>query len=261
MKEPLPPPKVTRTPRHSLRWLMEVLWSLCSQRIILRYKETALGFGWILLQPVALTVIFNYIRRVANIPTNDVPYPLFAATGLVAWSFTSLALSQSVGSLEGNFSLLKRTYLPKILLPLSTIFSALADLLVMVLLLVGLFFYYRFCPSIAILWLIPLLVIHFALLVGLSAIFSVANVFLRDVGYAVPHLIWLWFFASPVFYPASMVPKEFKSIAQWNPITGLIEGYRSVLLGRTHPSMELLDPAGIMTALILLVGLTLFRRL
>lgn len=261
MKEPLPFLKITLTPRHSLRWLAEVFWNLCSHRIILRYKETALGFGWILLQPVALTVIFNYIRKVASIPTNEVPYPLFVATGLIAWSFTSLAISQSVGALEGNSSLLKRTFLPKILLPLTTIFSTLADLLVMVLLLVGLFIYYGFGLSATALWVFPILAIHLALLIGVCTLLSVANVFLRDIGFAAPHLLWLWFFASPVFYPASMVPEEFKSIARWNPITGLIESYRAVLLGSTHPPMDLFIPAGITTALILIAGLTIFRRL
>ena len=258
-ENPSDKPKVTRTPRLSFRWMLELLWNLSTQRVALRYKETFLGFGWIFLQPVALTVIFNYIRRVSDIPTGHVPYTLFVAAGLIPWSFTSLAVSQSTVSIAGNGPILKRVALPKILFPLSTIFSTLADLLVMVFLLVGLFIYHRFLPPLTILWLPVIFGIHLALLIGLACLLSIIHVFLRDLGYAVPHLLWLWFFGSPVFYPASMVPSEFKRIAVWNPMVGLIESYRSILLSGKAPSPELFFPATVVSLGILLVGLAVFR--
>lgn len=255
------PPRasVSRTPRPSIRWQVELLLQWALHRVNLRYKETLLGFGWIFLQPVALTMIFNYIRRVADIPTGNIPYPLFVAVGLVPWSFTSLAISQSTMCVSGNESILKRIALPKILIPLSVILSAMADLAVMALLLVGLFLYYGHPLAVTALWLPVIVAVHLCLLVGLACILSLANVYLRDVGHAVPHLIWLWFFGSPVFYPARMVPSEFQTLARWNPMAGLIESYRTVLLQGQPPAWEWLGPAVLVSLAILGLGLLLFQ--
>ena len=252
-------PRVVRTPRVSFRWLIELLWNLTTQRVSIRYKETLLGFGWIFLQPVALTIIFNYIRRVADIPTGQIPYTLFVAAGLVPWSFTSLAVSQSSTCIAGNFSVLKRVALPKILLPLSVILSTLADLMVMAFLLIGLFIYHHSCPPLSILWIPLIFGVHLVLLVGLACLLSITHVFLKDIGHATPHLLWLWFFGSPVFYPSSMIPREFERLAAWNPMVGLIEGYRSVLLLGKPPSLDLFLPAALVSVGVLLLGLIVFR--
>lgn len=252
-------PHVVRTPRVSLRWCLELLWNTSLHRISLRYKETFLGFGWIFLQPVALTMVFNYLHRVTTIPIGNHPYPLFVSIGLVPWSFTSLAISQSSASIAGNQTLLKRVAVPKILLPLSTILSTMADLGVMIFLLIGLFFYYGFWPGLSILWVPIIFAVHLALLIGLACLLSLAHVFLRDVGQAVPHLLWLWFFGSPVFYPASMVPHDFRGLALWNPMGGLIESYRAVLLFDKPPPLDFFLPAVLISFGILIVGIFTFR--
>lgn len=253
--------RIIRSPRFSYRWCLELLWNLTLHRINLRYKETLLGFGWIFLQPVGLTLIFNYIRRVANIPTDNVPYPLFVAVGLVAWSYTSLAVNQAIIAIAGNSVVLKRVAVPRILFPLSTVTSTIADLMVMTFLLVGLFIYYGHAITNFIIWIPVLGLIHLSLLVGLSLLVSLAQVFLKDIGQATPHLLWLWFFASPVFYPASMVPREFKTLARWNPMAGLIESYRSVLLLDQAPPMDFLLPACVVSAILLGCGILLFCKL
>lgn len=235
--------------------------ALAVNRVLLRYKESLIGFGWILLQPVALTLIFNYIRRVTDIPTGEVPYPLFVAVGLVVWSFTSLVISQSVVAVGEYVYLLKRVALPKFLLPLSAVLASFADLCVMSLLLVGLFFYYQISLPWTIAWVPFLLTLHLVLLVGIGLMASLANVFLRDVGLAIPHLLWLWFFASPVFYPASMVPREFEALAKWNPMTGLIEGYRAALLLGEAPPAKFLIPAIVVISFIFLIGVLWFKRI
>ncbi len=253
---------ITRLPKHSLRWTAELLWKLSLHRVTIRYKETLFGVGWIFLQPVALTLIFYYIfHRFAHIPSGNIPYPLFTATGLVVWSITALVVSQSSGSLTGYADLLKRIALPRIVLPLSVIVATLADFAIMGILLIGLFLYYHVHLSVSMLWVVPIFLIHLMLLVGLSFLFSLSTVFLRDIGYAVGSLLQLWFFASPVFYPSSLVPKEFRTLADWNPMTGLIEGYRHALLGGQPPPMGLLIPAVIVSTGILVVGLVLFRFL
>lgn len=254
-------PKVIRAPRSSIRWSLELLWTLAVHRISIRYKETLFGFGWIFLQPIALTIIFNYIHRVARIQTGDIPYPLFAAVGLVVWSLTALTTSQSAIAVASEAALLKRIALPRILLPLSAVVSSLADLCVMGVMLIGLFVYYHAPLSWEVAWVPAIFVIHLSLLIGISCLISLANVFLRDIGHAVPSLLQLWFFASPVFYPSSMVPKEFTLLSRWNPMTGLIEGYRAVLLLGRPPSLELLWPALIVSLAMLILGAAFFRQL
>lgn len=253
---------ITRTPRPSFRWAAELLWSLAIHRVSIRYKETLFGFGWIFLQPVALTIIFTYIfHRFAKIPSGETPYPLFAAVGLVAWSLTALVVSQAVGSVTSHQILLKRVALPRILLPISVVMATLVDLGVMALLLVGLSAYYH-VPVSATVWWVPILLgIHLLLLIGLSCLFSLLSVFLRDVGYAIPFLLQLWFFVSPVFYPASLVPSEFRELARWNPMTGLIEGYRTVLCLGHPPPLDLLGPAACVAVGVSAAGLLFFRRL
>jgi len=258
--EPVPL-RIVRTPRRSVRWSLELLWTLAVHRINIRYKETLFGFGWIFLQPVALTIIFNYIHRVARIPTGEIPYPLFAAVGLVVWSITALVLSQSTICLTSQAPLLKRIALPRIFLPLSVLFSSIADLCVMGLLLVGLFLYYQRPPGMAWAWIPILLLLHFSLLMGLSCLVSLANVFLKDIGHALPFLLQIWFFASPVFYPYSMVPREFRMLARWIPLTGIIEGYRAALLSGQPPPLELLGPTFLATILISAVGILLFKKI
>lgn len=230
-------------------------------RITMRYKETLLGFGWIFLQPVALTGIFHYIRKVSNIPTGNVPYALFAAVGMVAWSFTSLYVSQSVISISGANVILKRVYLPKIIFPVSVLISAIFDLCVMVFLLVGLFFYYWYPISSAVLWLPVIFFIHLVFLVSLGCIISLINVFFRDIGQAIPQLLWLWFFACPVFYPQSMVPEQFHLLSRWNPMAGLIESYRAVLLLGQPPPVYLFGPTILVSTVMFIVGIGLFKKL
>lgn len=255
-------PVVARSPRHSLRWAAELLWQLSLHRISVRYKETVLGFGWIFLQPVALTMILTYIfKRFAQVSSGGIPYPLFTATGLVAWSLTSLVVGASAIALVSHHALLKRVALPRILLPMSTVVSALADLAVMLVLLVGIGLYYHVALPPTAPWALLLLAVHLMLLIGVSCLAALANVFFRDIGHALPSLLQLWFFASPVFYPASMVPREFSVLARWNPMTGLIEGYRAVLLAGQPMPWNLVGPAMITTAIVFGIAIAAFRAL
>jgi len=254
--------RIERSPKPSLRWTLELLWSLALHRVSIRYKETLFGFGWIFLQPVALTFIFTYIfHRFAKIPSGNTPYALFAATGLVAWSLTALVISQSSSSVTNHNVLLKRVALPKVLLPLSAVIATLADLGVMIVLLIGLFVYYQVPLSLTAAWALLVFAVHLALLIGLSCLVSLANVFLRDIGQAIPFLLQLWFFVSPVFYPASMVPAEFRGLAKWNPMTGIIEGYRAVLFVGKPPAWDFMGPAVLVTVCVLVAGIACFRRL
>ncbi len=257
----LPALQIQRSPRKSIRWTIELMLNLAVHRINTRYKETLLGFGWIFLQPVALTGIFHYIRKVSDIPTGNVPYALFAAVGMVAWSFTSLYASQSVIAVSGVTNILKRVYIPKIIFPVSVLISAVVDLCVMTLLLVGLFIYYHYPISWTAIWLPAILFVHILFLIGLGCLISLTNVFLKDVGQAIPQLLWLWFFACPVFYPQSMVPEDFNLLSRWNPMAGFIESYRSVLLLGQAPPLYLMGPAILVSVIMFIAGVSLFGKL
>ena len=254
--------RVNRSPKPSLRWVSELLWSLITLRVRIRYKETLLGFAWFLLQPVALTILFTYLfNRFARIASGDIPYTLFVAMGLVPWSLTALVVTHGAFSLTSQQLLLKRVALPKILLPFSAVVASGVDLAAMIGLLVALFMHYQISLSgQALDWVLVLLGIHVALLVGLSLLVSLANVFFRDVGLALTLLLQLWLFASPVFYPASLFPEELKALVRWNPMTGLIEGYRvTLLLGQT-PSLDFMGSAALVSLGVLAVGLVFFWR-
>ena len=256
-------PCVIRTPSPSLGWRCELLWNLAWHRITLRYKETVFGFMWIFLQPVALTIIFTYIFHwFARVPSGETPYPLFAAVGLVAWSLTSLVVSQSTICITSQTALLRRVALPKILLPFSVIIATMADLCVMSILLIILFFFFQTHVTwTGWFWLVLVFLTHMMLLTGVACLVSAANVFLKDVGQAVPYLLQLWFFASPVFYPSSLVPRQFKTLAQWNPMGGLIEGYRAALLHGTSPPWELFWPACCVSLIVFWIGISCLKKL
>jgi lipopolysaccharide transport system permease protein len=157
--------------------------------------------------------------------------------------------------------ILKRVAFPRMLLPFSVVISTMVDLAVMVLLLVGLFVCYQVRPPVSAWFVLPIFAVHLALLVGLGCLFALAHVYVRDVGQALTFLLQLWFFVSPVFYPSSMVPREFKALALWNPMTGLIEGYRSALFLGRAPPLELITPTVIVAVGSLAAGVLLFRRL
>ena len=254
--------QVIRSQKSSFSWVAELLWSLSLLRINFRYKETLFGYGWFFLQPVALTVIFTYLfNRFALITTGDVPYTLFAAIGLVSWSLTALVVNHSTYCITGLHDMVKRAAFPKILLPLSAVIATGVDLVAMAGLLDILFVYYQVSLSWAVSWIFILGVIHLTLLIGLSCLASLANVFfLRDIGQAIPLLLQLWFFSSPVFYSSSLLPEGFRSLIRWNPMTGLIEGYRSVLLLGHPPPLDFIIPAGLVSLGVFVVGLICFWR-
>jgi lipopolysaccharide transport system permease protein len=248
--------------KSSPRWLVEVLWTLAAFRVKMRYKETFFGYGWFLLQPVGLTVLFTYLFHQFDFFAQDkVPYPLFAALGLVPWSITELVVSQSAFCISHLQELLKRVALPKMLLPLSTVLACGVDLAAMTLLLGALSMYYRIPLFGSVGWTFILVGIHLALLVGLSCLASLTHVFFRDMGQAIPFLLKIWFFSSPVFYSSSLLPAKFLAWARWNPLSGLIEGYRSVLLLGETPPLELMGPAALVSIFVLISGLIIFWRL
>ncbi|MDQ2854161.1 MAG: ABC transporter permease [Chloroflexota bacterium] len=225
-----------------------------------RYKQTAFGAAWAVLQPVLLMLVFSaFLGQIKGIGSSDVPYPLFALSGLVPWTLFSQSLSGASNSLVNSQNLISKVYFPRLLLPLSAVASYVIDFLIAaVVLVIAMLFFGRVPPATFL--LVPLLGL-FAVVVALAVGLWLAaiNVRYRDVKYAIPFLIQLWLFASPVAYSSDLVPSGLRPLLSLNPMTGVINGFRWAALGGPRPDLTILVSAAA-TVVILLGGLAYFRR-
>ncbi len=225
---------------HDFWQYRELLYVLTLRDIKVRYKQTVLGILWVIIQPLLMMIVFTlFFGRLAKIPSDGIPYPLFAYTGLLPWTFFSNALNSSGNSLVGNSSLITKVYFPRMIIPIAAVGSGLIDFVIAFGLLVLLMLYYRigFSPNIL---MLPILALLTALLaIGVGMWMSALNVKYRDIRYALPFLIQLWLFATPVIYPSSLIPDKWRWLFWINPLTGLIEGYRSAIFGKPFDLMGL----------------------
>ncbi len=239
----------------------ELLYFLIWRDIKVRYKQTALGAGWAVIQPFMLMVVFSiFLGHLAKVPSDGIPYPLFAFAGLVPWTFFAQGLGGAAGSLVGNANLIGKVYFPRIIMPVAVATSFLVDFMIALGLLGGIMAWYGVAPS----WhvvLLPLLA-ALALLTSLAVGIWLAalNVKYRDVRYALPFLIQLWLFATPVAYAASLVPEEWRWVYALNPMAGVVEGFRWAIVDTdTAPGLTLVVSTVAMLA-ILITGLAYFRK-
>lgn len=239
----------------------DLLYFLTRRDVAVRYKQTALGILWAVIQPAASMAVFTvFLGRLAGVPSDGVPYPVFAYLGLLPWTYFAGAVGRGAGSLVGNAHLLTRVYFPRILVPLSATVAALVDFALALGLLGGLLAWYRLPPAASALLLAPLTLIMAAAAAGVGMWLGALNARYRDVQHAVPFLMQLWMFATPVVYPASIVPERWRPLLALNPMCGLIEAWRSAVLGRPIDWASL----GISTASALglaALGLWQFQRM
>jgi lipopolysaccharide transport system permease protein len=227
-----------------------------------RYKQTLFGALWAVIQPFMLMVVFTlFLGRISGIAPEGVPYPLFAFAGLVPWTLFSQSLVGSSGSLVGAANLIQKVYFPRLLLPVAAIGSYLLDFVIAMAVLGLLMLYFGVPPTVTVLWVIPLTVLAVTTSLAAGIWLSAVNVRYRDVRYAVPFLVQLWLFGSPVAYAANLVPAEWQAIYQLNPMAGVIEGFHWALLGQgTPPPVEAALASTIVTVVVLIAGLAYFRR-
>jgi lipopolysaccharide transport system permease protein len=229
--------------------------------IKVRYKQTLLGALWAAIQPIGMMVLFSLLfGGLARMPSDDVPYPLFAYVGLLCWTFVANAVTASGNSLVGNASLITKVYFPRVIIPGAAVLGGLVDFAIACTLLVPLMLYWRLAPSWTLAMMLPLslLMTLLALAVGLLA--SALNVKYRDVRHALPFLVQLWMFATPIIYPASLVPPSWRWALGLNPMTGIVEGFRAALFGRDLPAAMLATPLAL-TLGLLGGAMLVFRRL
>jgi len=239
----------------------DLLTTLSLHRISVRYRQTALGVVWALLQPLLMMVLFTAVFSVlAKMPSEGVPYPLFAYTALLPWTFFSTALTNATASLVSHTQLITKVYFPREILPLTYVIAAVFDFAIGVIVLGGLMVWYH-VPLTAQAWnLIPLVMLLSAWVLSVSLVLSAAQVRWRDVGVALPLLVQLWMFASPVIYPLSVVPESWRHWYLLNPMAGIIASFRDILLQGVQPDPIPLRYAAIVTACALPVAYLIFKR-
>jgi len=211
----------------------ELLYFLIWRDVKVRYKQAALGILWVVLQPLLTALILTiFLGKLARVPSDGLPYPVFVYAGLLPWTFFAAALTSSGNSLVGNSHLITKIYFPRMIIPGAAVGARLVDFAIGFLNLIGLMIYYRvgISKSILVLPIVIVLVTLLALAVGMWA--TALNVKYRDVGVMLPVLIQLWMFASPVMYPSSIVPARFQWLYRLNPLTGMLDGFRSSLFGQ-----------------------------
>jgi lipopolysaccharide transport system permease protein len=237
----------------------EILYFLAWRDVKVRYKQAALGVAWAVLQPLLTMIIFaSFFGRLAKIPSDGVPYPLFSYAALVLWTYFAVTLSQVGNSLVTNSSLITKIYFPRVLLPAAAAFGGLLDLLVSSVFLVGMLFYYHVAPRWTML-LAPLFIVQTVLLVmGVGMLLAALNVRYRDVKYTIPFLTQIGLYVTPVIYPVSFLPQRLQAWVALNPMTGVIQGFRSCLFGGAF-DWNMLTFSWIVTFALLLLGGWHFR--
>ena len=242
----------------------ELLYFLGWRDIKVRYKQTVFGASWAVMQPFFTMVIFSiFFGRLAKVPSDGIPYPVFSYAALVPWFFFSNGLRLSADSLVGVYSarLITRVYFPRLVLPISCILSGVMDFAIAFVMLLGMMFHYGFAPTMNVFWLPCFLLLAFVAVTGAGLWLSALNVQFRDVRYAVPFLAQLWLFATPIAYSSSLLPEPWRTLYGLNPMAGVVEGFRWALLGvDTKPGPMIL--VSVLTAVAVLVsGLYYFRRM
>ncbi|HWP45327.1 MAG TPA: ABC transporter permease [Blastocatellia bacterium] len=239
----------------------ELLYFLTWRDVKVRYKQTLLGAAWAIIQPLFAMIIFTlFFGRFAGIPSDGVPYPIFAYAALLPWTFFSNALTNSGNSLVGSAHLITKVYFPRMIIPGAAVAAGLVDLAIAFLVLAALMIYYGVPLTLSALMLAPLVALTALLALGVGMWMSALNVKYRDVRYALPFLIQLWMFASPIIYPSSMLPERWRWLLAMNPLTGIIEGHRAALFGRKFDWIALAISAAITLAVLIYSAYT-FRRM
>ncbi|HEX5731490.1 MAG TPA: ABC transporter permease [Blastocatellia bacterium] len=239
----------------------ELLYFLTLRDVKVRYKQTALGAAWAIIQPLFTMLVFTlFFGRLAGVPSEGVPYSIFAYAGLLPWTFFSNAVTNSGNSLVASANLITKVYFPRIIIPGAAVLAGLVDFAIAFAIQALLMIYH----GVEVTWnilMLPVLVLLTALLaLGVGMLMSALNVKYRDIRYALPFVVQLWMFASPIIYPSSLVPDRWRWVMSLNPLTGIIEGYRSALFGRDFDTLGLFISA-LITLALLVYSSFVFRRM
>lgn len=238
----------------------ELIYFLTWRDVRVRYKQTALGASWAILQPLLTMIIFTvFFGRLAKVPSDGLPYPIFSFTALLPWTYFAQSLTQSSNSLVGSSNLLKKIYFPRLAIPVSSVIGGLVDFGTAFLVLLAMMAYYHVPVTVSVLMLPAFLALATMTALGVGLWLSALNVKYRDVRYTVPFLTQIWLFASPVAYPSSMLHEPWRTLFGLNPMAGVVEGFRWALLGSAPPGAMIWTSVAV-SAVVLFSGLKYFRK-
>lgn len=239
----------------------ELLYFLVWRDIKVRYKQTTLGAAWAIIQPFFSMVVFSlFFGKLAKVPSDGIPYPIFSFTALVPWTFFSAGLTQASNSLVGSSHLITKVYFPRLIIPVATVMAGIVDFALAFLILLGMMVYYGIYPGINIVWLPAFLLLSFVTSLGVGLWLSALNVQYRDIRYIVPFISQLWLFATPIAYPSSLLPQPWRTLYGLNPMAGVVEGFRWALLHTNQAPSPIIAASSLAALIILVGGAFYFRR-
>jgi lipopolysaccharide transport system permease protein len=239
----------------------ELLYFLAWRDIKVRYKQTLLGASWAILQPFFTMIIFSiFFGRLAKIPSDGVPYPIFAYAALVPWTFFAHSLTQASNSLVTSGNMIKKVYFPRLAVPIATVFSGVVDFALAFSVLLGMMVYYGIYPTLNALWLPAFFLLALATSLGVGLWLSAMNVRYRDIRHTIPFLTQFWLFATPIAYPSSLLSEPWRTLYGLNPMVGVVEGFRWGLLGTDTAPGPIIAASSLMALAILISGAFYFRR-
>ena len=240
----------------------ELLYFLAWRDVKVRYKQTVLGAAWAILQPFFTMVVFSlFFGRLAGVPSDGIPYPIFAYAALVPWQFFASGLSNSSNSLVGSAGLITKVYFPRLVVPVAAVLPGAVDFVLAFVVLLGMMLFYGIMPTINVVWLPLLLLLALITALGAGLWLSALNVQFRDIRYAVPFVINAWMFATPIAYPSSLLAEPWRTVYGINPMAGVVEGFRWALLGTETTPGAMVYVSAIVATLILVSGAYYFRRM
>jgi lipopolysaccharide transport system permease protein len=240
----------------------ELLYFMVWRDIKVRYKQTALGAAWAIIQPFFTMVVFSlFFGRLAGIPSDGVPYPVFSYAALVPWTFFANGLALSSNSLVGSANLLSKVYFPRLIVPTATILSGIVDFALAFIVLIGMMLVYGIMPTTNVIWLPFFLLLALITSLGAGLWLSALNVQFRDVKYIVPFLTQLWMFLTPIAYPSTMLPEPWRTLYGINPMAGVVEGFRWALLGTEMTVGPMIAVSAVAAVVLMFSGAFYFRRM
>ena len=239
----------------------ELLWNLAYREINQRYKQSILGYAWVILNPLFQLIVMSFVfSTILKIPSLGVPFIIFLAVGLLPWNFFISSLSSSTNSLVGNSSLITKIYFPREILVYSTIIAKFVDFLFSCIVLVVFFIFYKTSITPTIIWVPLIFFIQVIFTTGLSLILASFNLFYRDIQYLLNLIIMLWMYLTPIMYPIEVIPEKYRFVFSLNPMSVIINAYRQTILGGGAPNFTSLTIAFFMSVFILFIGFYIFKK-
>ncbi|MBN2298872.1 MAG: ABC transporter permease [Deltaproteobacteria bacterium] len=244
-----------------LKQYRDLLYFLVARNIKVKYKQTVLGGLWAVIQPFFMMIVFTlFFGKLAKIPSDGIPYPIFNYSAMVAWTYFAQAINQSGNSIVGESNLISKVYFPRIIIPFAFVLSGLMDFFIAFFVLILMMLYFHIYPTFMVLSVPFLIILMIMASSGAGMVLAALNAKYRDIRYTIPFLVQFWMFATPIVYPASMIPEKYRLIYALNPMTGVIEGFRSVLLNTVPFPSDMIIISFLVSLVLFILGLFYFKQ-